>query len=226
MILNSKKVKHILSLLIIIRLQKTVVGPCCYQFRKQEKMKEKYLTRAVIHKYFKNLIKENQMEMVVILTTNDKTSKKIFLYLEDSFEKPRDWSIAYYPSYQQSDYKENIDKFLNKPHGILVTNYECFQGVQARNVVLFIGDKTDKHTARSMILRSMAFAIVIHDLEENNFDIPGIVQDMDLYKWRNGELGTKKNLHERMKTVPKKEKVLSNKIAKLQTKLYYQEHIK
>ena len=206
----------IVSLFIILRLQKTVIGPYCYQFKKNETMREEELTRAVIYKYFKRLIendqediKDNERETVVILTTKDEVSKKIFDYLEDSFKDRRNWSIVFYPSNQQTEYKDKVQKFLKKSHGILVANYNTFLGVQARNVVLFIGEQTDQQIARSMILRSMAFAIVIHDLKERNFDIPGIAQDEDLYSWRDGKPSNKEFLLKRLETALIKEKSVS-----------------
>ena len=194
-----------------------MIGPYCYQFKKKQNMREEELTRAVIYKYFKRLIendqedlKDNEREAVVILTTKDKVSRKIFDHLEDSFKDHRNWSIVYYPSNQQTDYRDKVQKFLKKPHGILVTNYDSFLGVQARNVVLFIGEQTDQQIARGMILRSMAFAIVIHDLKERNFNIPGIVQDEDLYSWRDGKPPTNKEfLWKRLETALIKENSVS-----------------
>ena len=148
------------------------------------------------------------MKSVVILTTEDRVSKKIYDCLEDKF---RDWSNVYYPSTQQTDYIEEIKDFLKNPHGVLVTAYDNFLGVQARNVVLFIGDETDQHMARSMVLRSMAFAIVIHNLQDRNFDIPGIVQDEDLDVWKDGDLATRDFLDKRLATINKKDEDIMRK---------------
>ena len=175
-------------------------------------MKEEYLTRAVIHKYFKKHLKnKNEMESVVILTTDDKVSKKIFECLEGEDEF-KDWSNLYYPSTQQTDYVEKVKDFLKNPHGILVTTYSSFQGVQARNVILFIEKETDKQIARSMVLRSMALAIIIHNLENKNFDIPGIVEDKDLYAWRKGRLPITESVLESMKATAEKVNIINERM--------------
>ena len=145
-------------------------GPSCYHYNNKHGYDEVSLATAVIEKY---LI--DSKEPVIFLVKNDKIGEKMYeKILDTNFQH----EILFLPSKEPVNVCE-VKTFCKRQKGILITSYEAFLGVRARNVVIFL-DKGSEANARNIVLRSMAFAILIHNIEDRNIDIPGVNQDYNL----------------------------------------------
>jgi hypothetical protein len=146
-----------------------VTGPSCYHYNNKYRYDEVSLAIAVIEKYL-----VDSKEPVIFLVKNDKIGEKMYVALDTNFPH----EILYLPSKEPVNVCE-VKTFCKKQKGILITSYETFLGVRARNVVIFL-DESSEANARNIVLRAMAFAIVIHNIEDRNIDIPGVNQDYNL----------------------------------------------
>ena len=172
---------------ICITPEKNVAGPICYYYHNLRKIDYMLLAKAAINKYFVS----NPGESVVILTENK--SKNTFIKessIPDTFEQCLRKSFpnrrVLVVDNRKEDYQD-IQSFLKKPDGILVTSIKNFRGAQARNVILILNDESfvDLNAmVRDAVLRIMSFAIVIfRDMELTKAN--RLLQDKDLHEYIN-----------------------------------------
>ena len=76
-----------------------------------------------------------------------------------------------------------MKEYLEKPEGILVTDIFSFNGAQARNIILIPESRPSKLLLRNMIMRTMSFAIIIHDEDIFNQSVQGLVRDDNLHEY-------------------------------------------
>ena len=172
---------------ICITPEKNVAGPICYYYHNLRKIDYMLLAKAAINKYFVS----NPGESVVILTENK--SKNTFIKessIPDAFEQCLRKSFpdrrVLVVDNRKEDYQD-IQSFLKKPDGILVTSIKNFRGAQARNVILILNDESfvDLNAmVRDAVLRIMSFAIVIFSNLETS-KTKGLIQDKDLHEYIN-----------------------------------------
>ncbi len=163
--------------------EKTIAGPCNYFFDNiKHQLENDILAIAVIKKYFYN----NKEEPVVILLDGEietRDMEKIYEKIKISFT---DRMVVMLPDTENTvtitydTYLEEVEKFLERPVGIMITKCTSFNGAQARNTII-LRESTDSPTTRNSVLRTLSFSIVIFKGLEGT-SVPGMVEDSDLHE--------------------------------------------
>ena len=153
---------------------KNITGPVCYHYQVQNKPFNSHyssLAKAAIQKYF-HCPKES------VLVLSDNSINVMYKDLQTYFSPHR--NIVFL----DGDHNDNkkMKGYLDNPEGILATNINSFGGAQARNIILLVGPNPNYEQIRNMILRTISFAIVIHQ-EDVKEQFPGVVRDDNLYEY-------------------------------------------
>ena len=158
---------------------KNIIGPVCYHYQNNHRLDKHMLARAAIHKYF-----PQQKESLVVLVNFN--TQSFYTELQEYFTTTR--NIVYLTV--GNEYGDNekfiseVKECLEDPEGILITDTRSFQGAQARNIISIADNNwldNDFHL-RNMILRTMSFAIIIHDEDNGEQSVPGLVRDDNLHE--------------------------------------------
>ena len=156
-----------------------MLGPKCYHYHNIHKLDQGMLVRAAILKYFKH---KPQKSIVVLHEFSYSETENIYNNLQKYFSTDR--NVVYLPSsIHDADYEKHIrevKEYLEKPEGILVTDIHSFSGAQAKNIII-IGDSF--MFLRDMIMRTMSFAIIIHEEDIFKESVPGLVRDENLHEY-------------------------------------------
>ena len=105
-----------------------------------------------IQKYF-----EDSIEPLVILLAEPKFIPKV----EDNIKKLKRKCLVYQFCGEEptsNDKREEVRNYLQNPSGILVTEAEAFNGMQARNLIIIGGSST---SVRNYLMRGISFIVVI-----------------------------------------------------------------
>ena len=175
---NTREKENLLKADIIPN--KNIIGPVCYHYHNIHDIDGDMLARAAIQKYFPN----KKESVVVIYDPYISNAHTFCMYL---LQNIRDRNIVYLSSkdnyYNYDKYIEEVKQYLDRPEGVLETDLVSFQGAQARNMVLVIGDNVmEQYFIRNMILRTMSFALIVHR-EKIIQSPPGLVTDVDLHDY-------------------------------------------
>ena len=164
----------------------SIPGPDCYHYHDIHMLDKDMLARAAILKYF-----PQQNESIVVLTNYRLNNDIDNLYnrLQKYFFLDR--NIVYLPKENKKSLydttrhvkKKYVKEYLEKPEGILVTDIESFNGAQAKNIIIIVGDKFFAQNMRNLILRAMSSAIIIHNKVLFNQSVPGLVRDDNLHEY-------------------------------------------
>ena len=159
-----------------------IPGPECYHYHNIHQLNKDMLARAVILKYFKHKPHESSLVLTELISSS---SENIYNNLKKNFSTNR--NVVYLPSEKLpgADYEKHIrevKEYIEKPDGILVTDIESFHGAQARNIII-ISDYNSRPTMRNMIMRTLSFAIIIHNKDIFKESVPGLVTDVDLHEY-------------------------------------------
>ena len=168
---------------------KNITGAFCYCYHNIHQLNNDVLARAAINRYF--LHKPRHVIVIYKDITSSIIPCNIYLDLQQKFGSNRNvvflpQRLDYYQNFKKDDvdydsYKRDIEAYIEQKEGILVTNIDTFQGAQARNTVILAGENSNT-VIRNMILRTMAFAVVIHD-KELDLTVPGVVKVDDLHDY-------------------------------------------
>ena len=159
-----------------------IPGPECYHYHNIHQLNKDMLARAVILKYFKHKPHESSLVLTELISSS---SENIYNNLKKNFSTNR--NVVYLPSEKLpgADYEKHIrevKEYIKKPDGILVTDIESFHGAQARNIII-ISDYNSRPTMRNMIMRTLSFAIIIHNKDIFKESVPGLVRDDNLHEY-------------------------------------------
>ena len=160
--------------------KKNIQGPVCYHYQNSHFFEKEMLIRAAIQKYF-----DQPKESVLVITENmdSRITRKLYTEVQEYFSADR--NVVYLPEDDDYiDYKENIEEvkmYLEKPEGVLVTDIQSFHGAQARNIIIILNENCSSMNLKNMVLRTMAFAIIIHN-DNINQALPGLVRDFSLHE--------------------------------------------
>ena len=159
-----------------------ITGPVCHHYLNIHKLDNSLLTSAAIQEYFC----EEKESVLVLLTGNTDSGNTQTLYTRLlEYFSTTDRKIVYLPVEKKiADYGKHIEEvkeYLEKPEGILVTDNMSFQGAQARNTIIIADNITDNPHLRNMILRTMSFAIIIHE-EDIKQSVPGLERIDNLHE--------------------------------------------
>ena len=163
--------------------EKTVIGPCNYFYDNCiHQLEHDVLARAVINKYFYN----KDQEPIVILLDDDIETDEIEKFYEKIKFSFTDRKVVLLPdtvmtlTTEYDTYLDEVEEFLERPVGILITKCTSFNGAQARNTII-LRETTDYPPTRNSVLRTLSFSIVIFKgLEARS--APGMVEDTDLHE--------------------------------------------
>ena len=163
--------------------EKTVAGQDIFFYNNKEKKFDKLsLIEATIKKYF---LRTSITEPVVILTDSSSNNDPLYRNLKKFLSKSKR-SVTYLPNHSCKDrlldsydhYIKEVEQYLKKPEGFLITNINSFNGAQARNVIIYTKEISTKHT-RNLVLRTMSFLIIICETDVKSGY--GLKQDLDLH---------------------------------------------
>ena len=154
----------------------------------------------VLNTYFKDA-----SEPVVVLITESKyfetENKKYFERINRASSESKRTFLVYpfkRPSKVPAADIDNLEKYIESPEGVLLTDAEAFNGMQARNVVIISdGSRMD----RNYIMRANSFVVFIQKRQEVNTKIaskPNILLDKTflpdkIKKSKDGTIGKRTN---------------------------------
>ena len=156
---------------------KKITGKKCYHYYNIHQIDEDKLARAAIRKY--ELLK---LESVLVLTQIP-IDQNIYDNLQEYFST--DCNIVYLPrtsgSMDDEKHIREVKEYLEEPEGILVTDIYSFNGAQARNIIIIVYNHEHYENIRNMIMRTMSFAIIIHNVDIKQ-SVPGLIRDDNLHE--------------------------------------------
>ena len=149
--------------------KKNVIGNLNHYYKNTHHFEIGCLAVAAINKYFPD---DLHCSIVVLL---EEYNKQVYHVLKDHFADKR----------QVFSMQEKIEvhKYWERPEGIFVTDIASFNGAQARNVIVFPGGKTSIFNIRNIILRTMAYCIVITNDNITVHKVPGLDEDKNLHEY-------------------------------------------
>ena len=162
-----------------------ITGPECYHYHNIHRFNIDLLVIASVMKYF-----QQQSESVLVLTDNENdqiSTQNLYKTLQKYFSRNRNVVCLPRNTYNDDNEKQmrQVEEYLEKPEGIIVTDITEFNGAQARNIIIVTNDRLIKfltNNVRNMIMRTMSVAIIIHTriIEKS---LPGIVSDKSLHEY-------------------------------------------
>ena len=105
-----------------------------------------------VEKYF-----DDPIEPLVILLAEPKSIPKV----EDNIKKLQRKVLSYQFCGEEptsNDKREEVRNYLENPSGILLTEAEAFNGMQARNLIIIGGTSS---TVRNYLMRGISFIVFI-----------------------------------------------------------------
>ncbi len=160
---------------------KNVQGPLNYYYLNDHSVSHDLLIVAAIKKYF------SIDESLVILTDTSESIYEMKTCLVSLLPQLAD-KIVCLPKYVDGDVSHIIDKverFLENPVGIFITDPDNFHGAQARNTIIFHGNDQSIKEIRNIVLRTISFSIQVIANRENIEPKLGLLQDTDLHEFIN-----------------------------------------
>ncbi len=153
--------------------EKILSGPNNYYYKNKEDFDKRILIEAVVSKHFS----KDTQEPVIVFTRQD--AEMIYEWCKHHLSR----EVTYISENSNHD-NSQVEEYLKHPEGVLITEPQTFRGAQARNTIYFV-DSGDE--ARNVILRSMSFTYIIDNRGkkkgiDDNYRIPGLVEDKDLAK--------------------------------------------
>ena len=154
---------------------KNITGPVCYHYQNIHRFRYFVLARAAIQKYF-----NCQKESVLVLADN--SIQALYQDLQEYFSSNKNIVVLDVIHADVKNHRQKMKEYLENPQGALVTHIKSFGGAQARNIVVLVGPNPNFEQIRNMILRTISFAIVIHQ-EDIKESFPGVVRDDNLHEF-------------------------------------------
>ena len=149
--------------------KKNVIGNLNHYYKNKHHLNLGCLAVAAVTKYFPD---DLQCSIVVLFEEYD---EHIYHVLKDHFANRRQVF-----SMQE---KLEVQEYWQRPKGIFVTDIASFNGAQARNVIIFPGGKASIFNIRNIILRTMAYSIVITNDSTSVEKVPGLDEDKNLHEY-------------------------------------------
>ena len=149
----------------------SIQGQECYHYHNIYNLDGDILAQKAILKYFPNI-----EEPVVIINEffGSANTHTVYQRLKSHFSSSRKIFSIF-----DAD-NNDLRAYIENQEGILITDIECFHGAQARNVIIMT-ENVNSVRLRNIILRTMSFAIIIHNRELQK-EVQGLVRDYDLHE--------------------------------------------
>ena len=155
---------------------KNIVGPTNFYYKNLQ-FDNASLAIAAIKKYFSSDLNEP----VVILLEDPDHLERFCCFFKKQYTERKIIKLS--TCDETKDLRQELHSFITKPEGILITNIQTFNGMEARNIIIFNQSKTND-VLRNLILRAVSVVIFICNNNIHNAirSVPGLTEDTNLDK--------------------------------------------
>ena len=156
---------------------KNIVGPTNFYYKNDLQFDNASLAIAAIKKYFSSDLNEP----VVILLEDPDHLERFCCFFKKQYTERKIIKLS--TCDETKDLRQELHSFITKSEGILITNIQTFNGMEARNIIIYNQSKTND-VLRNLILRAVSVVIFICNNNIHNAirSVPGLTEDTNLDK--------------------------------------------